>query len=246
MGPANRHAEAVRHVMRGGNPATFNLRLRQWVVGGDGDIYHYDTYDAAQREMTGMSIFEFADGMSRLARRTYAERVRFIGNGPDRPPDAWELDNGWNRQFDDRGKPDDKPATFERTEARLDPVALFSTENPDPDFMGYRELERYMEGLEASGVDVTPQRVALARKIAFPFVTVVMTLIAVPFAVTIGRSGAMAGIGAGIALAVVYIITVSIFAALGGGGALDPRLAAWAPNLLFGAGAIYLLLTVRT
>ena len=34
--------------------------------------------------------------------------------------------------------------------------------------------------------------------------------------------------------------------ALGAGGVLPPLLAAWAPNLLFGAGAVYLLLTART
>jgi len=27
---------------------------------------------------------------------------------------------------------------------------------------------------------------------------------------------------------------------------IDPALAAWAPNLIFGAAAVYLLLTVRT
>ena len=35
--------------------------------------------------------------------------------------------------------------------------------------------------------------VALQRKVAFPFVTVVMTLLAVPFAVTTGRRGALYG-----------------------------------------------------
>jgi lipopolysaccharide export LptBFGC system permease protein LptF len=39
---------------------------------------------------------------------------------------------------------------------------------------------------------------------------------------------------------------ISVFAALGAGGMLTPLLAAWAPNLLFGAAAVYLLLTVRT
>jgi lipopolysaccharide export LptBFGC system permease protein LptF len=39
---------------------------------------------------------------------------------------------------------------------------------------------------------------------------------------------------------------ISIFAALGTGGALPPLLAAWAPNLLFASGAAYLLLTVKT
>ena len=246
MGPANRRAETIRYVMNGGKAENFNILYRQWVAGGNGNIYHYEGYDAALREMARASIFEFDDTMSRLTRRTYAERARFVGTAPDQPGDAWQLANGWTREFGARSKPEGELATFERHEARLEPVALFSTEEPDPRFMGYRELRQYMQGLQISGVDVTSERVALARKVAFPFVTIVMTLIAVPFAVTIGRSGAMAGIGAGIALAVVYVVTLSVFAALGGGGALDPRLAAWAPNLLFGAGAVYLLLTVRT
>jgi lipopolysaccharide export LptBFGC system permease protein LptF len=34
--------------------------------------------------------------------------------------------------------------------------------------------------------------------------------------------------------------------AIGQGGAIAPMLAAWAPNVLFGAAAAYMLLTVRT
>jgi lipopolysaccharide export LptBFGC system permease protein LptF len=37
-----------------------------------------------------------------------------------------------------------------------------------------------------------------------------------------------------------------VFAAFGASGLMAPTLAAWAPNLLFGATALYLLLTVRT
>jgi lipopolysaccharide export LptBFGC system permease protein LptF len=88
--------------------------------------------------------------------------------------------------------------------------------------------------------------VALARKLAFPFVTVVMTLIAIPFAATTGRSGAVYGIGLGIALAIGYWMLMSAFGAVGSAGLLPPMLAAWGPNLLFGAGAAYLLLVVRT
>jgi lipopolysaccharide export LptBFGC system permease protein LptF len=56
----------------------------------------------------------------------------------------------------------------------------------------------------------------------------------------------MAGIAAAIAIAIMYWTTISVFAAMGSGGVIAPLLAAWAPNLLFGAGAAYLLLTVRT
>jgi lipopolysaccharide export LptBFGC system permease protein LptF len=112
--------------------------------------------------------------------------------------------------------------------------------------MSYAELKQHSRQLRASGFDVVEHEVGVARKLAYPFVTVIMTLIAVPFAITLGRSGTMAGLAAGIGLAIVYWGTINFAAALGAGGALAPMLAAWAPNMLFGAGAAYLLLTVRT
>ena len=88
--------------------------------------------------------------------------------------------------------------------------------------------------------------VALYRKLSFPMTTLIMTLIAVPFAVTVGRRGALYGVGAGITLAIIYWGAMSVSAALGTGGALTPLLAAWTPNILFGAAAVYLFFTVRT
>jgi lipopolysaccharide export LptBFGC system permease protein LptF len=100
--------------------------------------------------------------------------------------------------------------------------------------------------LQAGGFNVVPYVVALHRKIAFPFVTLIMALIAVPFAVTTGKRGAMYGIGAGIVLAILYWTAISVFGAVGAGGLMSPALAAWAPNIIFGCAAMYLLLTVRT
>jgi len=68
----------------------------------------------------------------------------------------------------------------------------------------------------------------------------------VPFAVTTGRRGALYGIGIGIMLAITYWTMQSVFAAIGAGGVISPTLAAWAPNILFGAAALYMMLTVRT
>ena len=112
--------------------------------------------------------------------------------------------------------------------------------------MNYAQLRAYIDELKTSGYNVSGHEVELHRKLAFPLVTLVMTLIAVPFAVTTGKRGAMYGIGVGIVLALVYWTAISVFAAFGASGLMAPTLAAWAPNLLFGATAIYLLLTVRT
>jgi LPS export ABC transporter permease LptG/LPS export ABC transporter permease LptF len=246
LGPSNRRAEAIRHVMRGGSPQTFDVLNRRWIVGSKGEIYHYDYFDPRQRRLSGVSIYQFDRGMNTFLRRVYAEGATYVGaGGQTGRDDVWHLAGGWMREFDSEGEPKTFKA-FAESELSIEPAAYFSTQQPDPDYMSYSQLRGYIGRLRDSGFDVIPQQVALERKISFPFVALIMTLIAVPFAVTTGRRGAMYGVGIGIVLAISYWVTFSVFAALGTGGLMTPVLAAWAPNLLFGAGAAYLLLTVRT
>jgi lipopolysaccharide export LptBFGC system permease protein LptF len=73
-----------------------------------------------------------------------------------------------------------------------------------------------------------------------------MAVIEVAFDVTTGKHGAMYGIGAGIVLAIFYLTAFSVFGAIAAGGLMTPSLAAWAPNIIFGCAALYLLFTVRT
>jgi len=246
LGPSNRRAEEIRSVIRGGDPAMLDVLHRRWLVGSEGEIYHYEWFDPQKNLISALSVYEFSDAMERITRRSYVHLATWQGNGEDEEPlDLWKVETGWTREFGEDGK----VRTFTPFTAdtmRLETASYFGAEEPDAQFMGYRELREYTKVLAASGFDVVPQHVALARKIAFPFVTIVMTLLAVPFGVTIGRSGAMGGIGVGIALAITYWTVISVFAALGEGGALPPLLAAWAPNLLFGSAAAYLLLTVKT
>ena len=243
LGPSNRRAEAIRHVIRGGSPETFDVLHRQWVTGTGGEIYHYDYYDPRTHRLSGLSVYEFGNSMRVLSRRTFAELATYAS----RPGanDLWTLERGWSRDLAPDGETK-QFMPFARSDARLEPAAYFDTQQPDERFMSYSQLRAYTAGLRASGFDVRAQLVALERKLSFPFVTIVMTLLAVPFAVTTGRRGAMYGIGVGIVLAISYWVAISVFAALGTGGVMTPLLAAWAPNLLFGAGAGYLLLTVRT
>ena len=149
---------------------------------------------------------------------------------------AWKASNGWTRSFGENKK---KKAIvtytpFTETRLALEPPAYFKSDEPDAEQMTYGQLQRYITQLRAGGYNVVPYMVALQRKVAFPFVTLVMTLLAVPFAVTTGRRGALYGVGIGIVLAIVYWTMLSVFAAIGAGGLLSPMLAAWAPNILFG------------
>lgn len=242
---SNRRAEAIRHVIRGGSPRTFDVLNRKWLVGREGAIYHYVYFDPRRRELNGLSIYEFAPGFTGLRGRTFATQAAYVA-AAERPGLAvWRAQQGWIREFESRRGPHGYMAFAERR-LLLEPPDYFVTERPDAERMNYVQLKRYIAELRTSGYNVVPYAVALQRKLSFPWVTIIMTLIAVPFAVTTGNRGAMYGVGVGIVLAILYWTTISVFAAIGGGGLIAPTLAAWAPNVLFGAAAAYLLLTVRT
>lgn len=233
---ANRRAEALNDQIRGRSPRTFNMLNRRWLAGRGGAIYHYAFFDPQRAELASLSIYEFDSRAWRLARQTFATRAIYRG--------GWLGQDGWTVSFD-RG-PVPHWDRFAERQLPIEPPEYFQSEHPDAELMTFSELRRHVAELRASGFNAVPLSVALQRKLAFPFVTVIMTLIALPFGVTTGRRGAVYGIGLGIVLAIVYWLLLSAFGAVGSAGILPPVLAAWAPNLLFGMGAAYLLLTVRT
>jgi LPS export ABC transporter permease LptF/LPS export ABC transporter permease LptG len=250
---SNRHAQQLNATIRGWPVQTFGTLNRRWVVGNSGAIYHYNLFDPAVNQFTGLTVFQVDQAAWRLASLTYARNVGLVSGpgGAEQPSLTWMARDGWNRDFATTTR--DKAVQtvvnyqpFAQRPLSLEPPKFFSTPTPDSDRMTYGELKRYVTELQASGYYVINYLVQLHRKIAFPFVTIVMTLLAVPFAVTAGRRGTLYGIGIGIVMAITYWMMLSVFAALGAGGAMSPLLAAWAPNILFGSAAAMMLLTVRT
>jgi LPS export ABC transporter permease LptG len=238
---SNRRAEQVRAVIRGRPDRVFRELSRAWVMGRDGKIYHFSKLNHADGTLTGLSVFELFVSRWQLQRRIFAAHAS--SSGASEP--AWSAERGHIWNLSETGRPSFGGA-FSRAVLRLEPLEYFRKEAPDTERMGYLALSRYVDDLRASGSNVTPYVVALRRKLSFPFITVIMVLLAVPFGVTTGRRGALYGIGIAVALSFGYWTAMSVFGALGASGAMAPMLAAWAPNLLFGAGAGYLVLTTRT
>ena len=244
LATANRNADRLKHIIRTGSPQTFGVMNRKWMVGRNGEVYHYQFYDPRQRELNSLSVFNFDEAAHTIRSRVFAAKAVYApAAGPTGQVPQWRLEQGWSREFGPRSQVKDFSQFTDRL-APLEAADYFVTETREPDLMNFGQLRTYIGELRASGYNVLEHEVGLNRKVAFPFVTVVMTLLAIPFAVSTGKRGAMYGIG--IVLALVYWVMISIFAAFGIGGLLDPVLAAWAPNLIFGAAAAFLLLTVRT
>ncbi len=248
---SNREADRLNRLIRDLPPASFGALDRRWMVALNGDIYHYDLFDANKNEFQQFVVYHLHPARWDLQSITRASHVALTRAGADDVAAGWTGFTGWNREFSDitQGKVTKtvvRYTPFAEQALMLESPSYFKTDEPDAALMTYGQLKEYVAQLRVGGYNVMPYLVALQRKVAFPFVTVVMTLLAVPFAATTGRRGAMYGIGAGIVLAITYWLMLSVCAAIGAGGLLSPVLAAWTPNILFAAAAAYLILTVRT
>jgi lipopolysaccharide export LptBFGC system permease protein LptF len=253
LATTNRQWHKYDLIFRGVDPDRADMLNRGWVVSRDGGaIYHFESFHQdkgrRQSDLYQLSVYTFDSAAWRMTGRAFATRATYTGTpAAGQPVAAWTARNGWVQRFPAPGSTGVvEYSAFRQHALPLETPDYFGNEQPDAERMNYFTLRRHVEALRAGGFNEAKAAVDLQRKIAFPFAAVVMALIAVPFAVTMGKRGAMYGIGLGVVLAIVYWVSAEVFAAFGAGGVLPPQLAAWAPNLLFSGGAVYMLLTVRT
>ena len=148
LASANRRAEAIRHVIRGGSPRTFDVLNRQWLIGRDGAIYHYRHFEPTVQEMSGLTVYRFAPEDWQLSSRLFASHVRYTEEG-------WLASTGWEREFDGDLRDDTSPyRRFENQVIDVEPPSYFVTEQPAAERMTYRQLDDYIGELSASGFNV--------------------------------------------------------------------------------------------
>jgi LPS export ABC transporter permease LptG len=217
---------------------TYRRADRQWLFGQGRYIYNYIHYDPQQPSLQRLQVFDF-DEQHRLSRRLYAESARFIG-------DAWVFTNGWARWFKD-GEIDDYTRYTEPKIVRYPETPdYFDSEIRPPEQMRYGELKDYIQELRESGQAVPELQVELQNKIALPVTSLIMALVALPFAFRLGRQGALYGIGISIVLGIAFLAFYAFFSKLGETGALPPAAAVWSPGTVFALLSAYLFLGVRT
>jgi LPS export ABC transporter permease LptF/LPS export ABC transporter permease LptG len=257
----NKAAALDRNVIKGRPAQSSDQFDRRWVLAGDERFYNFDYI--VERDMStghgvaeparggefsvyGFSIYDVDQQSWDLRERLFASRAAW--NGATR---TYDLERGWRRTTGARSSFQPFNAQRVRVVGRdpggeIEPPSYFRREDKPSETMGFGELRDYIASLEARGFDVAKLRVQLHRKLAFPMVGLVMTLLAVPFSFIVARRGALYGIGIAIVIAIVYWAVLGIFEALGNSALLHPALAAWAPNLIFGAAGLYLILTLET
>ena len=238
---ANRRQDALRNRIKGNPPQTYMRPDHRWILGEHSTIYYYDFFDGDRNQFASISAFEFSPKTLQITGRIHARRAHW-----EEPLQNWVYEQGWVRGF--RGPAIEDFHPFEvSTFARLnEPPGYFKKEVKQSSEMSYGELRRYIEDLQRSGFDVVRLKVQLEEKVAFPLVTFVMAVLAVPFSLSAGKRGPLAGIATAVGIASVYLVISSLFEAMGNLSQLPPSLAAWSPDVLFGLVGGYLVLKVPT
>ncbi len=214
---------------------------RKWILGESDRIYNYEYFDTNKDSFVNLNIYDVDLANAKLLRRTHASRAHIETDG------FWVLEDGWIRDFQSAQS---GFRTIKKENIQLpEKAAYFKNDVFQPKESAkktYLELRNYINSLMDSGYNATELQVELYKKISFPLSCLVMVVLGVPFSFSMGKKGAFFGIGMSIAIAISYWGISSVFESMGAYGLLVPSLAAWAPNILFGAAGIGLLFTVRT
>lgn len=237
---SNQRMDQLRNKIKGKKTIATASQQKLWFAGKGRYIINFLSYDRATRQLGQVQIFELHPTIFRLTRRVYAQTAKWDGNG-------WEFQNGWMRSFADDGRtttftPIVAPVRLQYAERPED----FETEVKTPEQMTYGQLRRYIDTVKQSGYAADALTVRLYMKTSWPFLSVVMALIALPFAFRVGKRGALYGVGIGLVLGITYWIIFALSTKLGEVGNLPALLSAWSANILFAIAALYMFLHVET
>ena len=108
--------------------------------------------------------------------------------------------------------------------------------------MNFFELNNYINEERMKGSkNLVFHLIEKHKRMAFPFATIILTLIAVAFASRKVRGGIGLHLGVGLLISFSYILFMQVSTTFATNGDLSPTLAVWIPNLMYIGLAAYLL-----
>jgi LPS export ABC transporter permease LptG len=235
----NRKQDQYHDMIKGHAPQTYRDPSRKLMMGSRSQLYHYTFFDPKSSTFANLSILSIDPQTFQVRERVFARRAKWSG-------DSWMLEAGWLRRFSENREIKEEKFFDSLPMYTMDSPDYFKREVREANQMTYMELQRYIDDLRHSGFDVGSLTVDLYRKLSFPLVSFIMALIGVPFSFKTGRKGAFYGIGLCLGLGIIYWSTFELFGKLGAINELSPLIAAWFPNLIFGASGFWMTLRLKT
>lgn len=196
-------------------------------------VANYNTYTGTAY---GVNIYEYGEN-GKLSRELTA-----LSGSYDAGTNTWTMRRGKELFFDENGQLLRQPKFDEMKISGLPEnpslMALIGRKTSD---LSIPEIRRILGSTDAkSNPRIAEYEVYYNSILASPFCCLIVVGIAIPFAVSGVRVNPMVGVSKSIGLFAVYYVLTNLFNMLGASQWLPPVVAAWAPNVLMLAYAVWL------
>jgi len=235
---SNKKARQVLNIIHKIQQPTERKDSRNWVIGPNQEIYFYNYIDARTGHINNFNVL-YLDKDFSLQKRVSSRYARWVN---DKELILW---NGYVRDFTDKTPVSFKEFTTNKVRIELG-KQLFTRRVAFPEFMNIQTMKKYIRYLKSNQADPRRYEAQLFHKYAFPFSSLIMVLIAIPFSFMMGNRGTLFGIGIAIGISMVFWFTFAVFSALGSAAILSPFLSSFGPLFIFFAASAYLFLAIKT
>ena len=200
---------------------------------GSGEFLYMEYWSSKAMNGTKFSIERF--DASGLRYKLMAQNIRY-----DTLTKKWSLGSYLIREVDGLKEKITRKESLDTTFAFT--PDYFADRNLDVSTMNWFELNTFIAEEISMGSTVIPYYlVEKYKRLATPFSTLILTLIAVPLAGRRIRGGIGLHIGIGIGIGFTYIFFDKVSTTYAVSGLMNPLLAVWMPNLVFLVIGFYLL-----
>lgn len=196
-------------------------------------IKHYKNRDSTAQNFR----LENYDSLGVLTDLIQADKIRY-----KEAPDIWTLENYVQRGFNDM----DESIILGKSE-KLDTALNFQPSDfvhytKQMEMMTTAELKDYIKVEQSRGLDNTKKyQIELQRRMADPFTIIIMTLIGMAVASKKVRGGMGLHLAVGVVIGSAFVVLSKFSKTFAENLNVSAELGMWAPNIVFGCIAIYLL-----
>ncbi len=201
-----------------------------------GYFYTIENFNTTRQDGGNFRLYKSVN--NQLSRIITAEKIYYRDF-------IWHLEKVVVRNFDD---------SAHESFSRLDTLMVFDIKDKPDDFarrignpedMGFDELKQYIDLMKRTGGTYVREAIDLKIKYAYPMTSVIVILIAIPFASNPRRGGVAVSFAAGAMIALLYFVLFRTMQSAGYNEKIPENLAVWGVNSLFFLAGLVLMIKAR-
>ena len=182
--------------------------------------------DLKQGAMNKVSVDTY-NSQWEIAEQIVAEQMVW-----DKETESWLFVDGLRRTFTDATNTAEEKFTAAPAQVAIRPDQM-SISRVDEDLMSVRDLTKRIRFHKQTGLSFYSAETMRQAKLATPFVTVLICLLGMPFAISTRRKSKILNIITSLVIAFSFWALISMFTSIGENGYVNPFVAGWGRVLFF-------------